>query len=277
MDSDPSGMDRGAPARVAVFLALVLLLATGPYLMMARTGSTRDYALVWMWSPGLAAMGTRLIFDHNLKDLGWRVPSLRFILMGLAVPLGYSLLIYGTVWISGLGRFQAQPPARLLLFATFGLVVACLGALGEEIGWRGLLLPELTRLGSFTKAAAVTGAVWAVWHYPGVFFADYHSSAPRWLDVLFLTITVLGFSFFTARLRLASGSIWPCVVWHGAHNLFIQQIFYDLTLQSDLTHYFVDDFGLGVLLASSILGVSAWLAQRRIKRDPMIAEAGAAT
>jgi membrane protease YdiL (CAAX protease family) len=275
----PSGslpIRRNPAAKVAVFLVLTLLLAAGPYVMMARTGSTRDYALAWMWGPGIAALGTRLIFGRNIRGLGWNLPSVGYFLIGFAIPLGYSLLIYSTVWIVGLGAFHGQPPARLLLFATFGLLVACFAAFGEELGWRGLLLPELTRLVSFSKAATITGAVWAVWHFPAVLFADYHSQAPRWLDTLSLTAAIIGLSFFTARLRLSSGSIWPCVVWHGAHNLFVQQIFYDLTIQSDMTHYFIDDFGIGVLLASWTLGAGAWIAQRRSERLPVAARSQAA-
>jgi membrane protease YdiL (CAAX protease family) len=270
MPNDQHGLRYSSAARVVVFLVLTFLLASGPYIMMARTGSTRDYVLLWMWSPGIAAIGTCLLFRQDLRSLGWKLPSPRFALVGLAIPLGYSLLIYGVVWATGLGGFQGQPAARIFLFITLGLVAACLAALGEEIGWRGFLVLELTRRLSFSKAAAFTGVVWAVWHYPAVLFADYHSQSPRWFDLLSLTVTVIGLSFFVSRLRLASGSIWPCVIWHGAHNLFIQQIFYDLTVPSTLTHYFIDDFGIGVLLASLVLGVSAWIVQNRSERLPVV-------
>ena len=133
-----------------------------------------------------------------------------------------------------------------------------MAALGEELGWRGLLVPELAKITTFSKTALLTGLIWAVWHYPAIIFADYHGVAPRWFDLLSITTSILGMSIFTAWLRLKSGSIWPAVLWHGGHNLFIQQIFLDMTVDTGLTEYFVDDFGIGVLLATVVLGYIFW-------------------
>src|SRR2546430_1382585 len=36
-------------------------------------------------------------------------------------------------------------------------------ALGEEIGWRGFLVPELARSMSFSAVALTTGIIWATW------------------------------------------------------------------------------------------------------------------
>jgi len=47
-----------------------------------------------------------------------------------------------------------------------GLVQSLATALGEEIGWRGFLVPELFKTMGFTSAALFSGVVWACWHYP---------------------------------------------------------------------------------------------------------------
>src|SRR5690606_40418988 len=60
-------------------------------------------------------------------------------------------------------RLAAAP--SVLVLASIGLMVDTVAAMGEEIGWRGLLLPELGRRMSWPAAALVTGAIWAVWHY----------------------------------------------------------------------------------------------------------------
>ncbi len=39
-------------------------------------------------------------------------------------------------------------------------------AAGEEIGWRGFLVPELAKGLPFTAVALVSGIIWAAWHYP---------------------------------------------------------------------------------------------------------------
>jgi membrane protease YdiL (CAAX protease family) len=80
------------------------------------------------------------------------------------------------------------------------------------------------------------------------------------------TISVIGMSIFTAWFRLKSGSIWPVVLWHGAHNVLIQSSFMQMTVDTGLTEYFVDDHGLGVMLASVVVGYLFW--RRREELNP---------
>jgi membrane protease YdiL (CAAX protease family) len=92
-----------------------------------------------------------------------------------------------------------------------------------------------------------------VWHYPAIFWADYHTDAPRWFNLLTFSIAVLGYSALTAWLRMRSGSLWPVVIWHGLHNLLNQAVFMAMTVETRLSEYLLDDFGLGVMLAGVLL------------------------
>ena len=65
-------------------------------------------------------------------------------------------------------------------------------------------------------------------------------------------------SLFTAWLRLKTASIWPAVLWHGNHNLLIQSVLLRMTVETGVTGHFVDDFGLGVLLSSLVMGFVFW-------------------
>ena len=56
-----------------------------------------------------------------------------------------------------------------LLVAHAVIQVAVIGV-GEELGWRGWLLPTLSAGRSFLAATALTGAIWAVWHLPVFFY-----------------------------------------------------------------------------------------------------------
>ena len=44
------------------------------------------------------------------------------------------------------------------------------GATGEELGWRGFLVPRLASRFGFTTAAIVSGLLWSGWHVAGAFF-----------------------------------------------------------------------------------------------------------
>ena len=244
--------------KIFVFLVLAFALSSISYYVMITTGTAHKIGALWMWSPGVAAILTRLFFRESLKDFGWQSGERKYLLLGLGIPFLYATMIYSLVWITGLGDFSPQPFFQIAIFATAGLVFACLAALGEEIGWRGLLIPELIKITSFTRAALVTGIIWAIWHYPAIIYADYNRSTPLIFQLVVFTVAVIGYSILTAWLRLKSGSLWPVVLWHGGHNLLIQQIFMMMTNDTGVTYYFVDDFGIGILIASIIMGIVFW-------------------
>src|SRR5919202_1534230 len=102
--------------------------------------------------------------------------------------------------------WQALPPGIVIplyvfFLVTFGLLQACLPALGEEIGWRGFLVPELAKTTTFSKTALISGVVWAVWHYPEIIFGDYNGGTPIWYSVFCFTLSVIAISFPMAWLR----------------------------------------------------------------------------
>jgi membrane protease YdiL (CAAX protease family) len=79
------------------------------------------------------------------------------------------LLIAGAAFV-----LAGLPPEKLLELAStrapllFGhaLVHVAVIGVGEELGWRGWLLPSLSARRSFIAATFLTGLVWAVWHLP---------------------------------------------------------------------------------------------------------------
>jgi membrane protease YdiL (CAAX protease family) len=174
--------------KIVVFLLLTFTISSAFYYLMISTGSAQNIVLGWMWSPGVAAILTQVLFGGKLHDFGWGLGRVRYLLLGCAIPLLYALVIYLAVWATGLGGFHPQSPVRLLLYVILGMIPASVAALGEEIGWRGLLVPEMARITTYTKTALVSGIVWAVWHYPAIIFADYKSDAPLWFSLTTFTV-----------------------------------------------------------------------------------------
>ena len=146
----------------------------------------------------------------------------------------------------------------ILLTGTLGLVGKTSRALGEEIGWRGFLVPELSKVVGFTGVGIISGLMWAVYHFPVLLFADYNAGTPAWYGLTCFTLMVVADSFILAWLTLRSGSLWPAAILHGSHNLFIQSILTPLTRNTGSTNYIIDEFGVGLVITIAIGAIVVW-------------------
>src|SRR5207244_5903637 len=188
------------------------------------------YVTSAMWSPGLAAFATKKSFGENIRDLPWRWGAARYAWLAYLIPIGYALPVYPIVWFRGLGAINMSifpkvaadfgwqnfpPPLALLLFvlitATLGMVGKVSRALGEEIGWRGFLVPELAKVVGFPGIGLISGLMWAFYHFPVLLFANYNAGAPAWSGATCFTISVVRDRFSLALLTLRA-----CGLWSGA-------------------------------------------------------------
>lgn len=250
-------------APLATYLTLTLVLSAIFYGLIISAGSLGVhgglYVLALMWSPGTSALVTRLIFQHNVRGEGWGwggARGTRFALLAYVLPLAYATAAYGFVWLTGLGgvdlgRFHTPIVAFLLL----GTAQSLLSATGEELGWRGFLVPTLAKTMPFTRVALISGAIWALWHMPLIIFADYNNGAPAWYSVMCFAVMVVALGFPFAWLRLRSKSVWPAAILHASHNLFVQAFFDRVTVNTGFTNWLTSEFGAALAIA---IIVTAW-------------------
>ncbi|TWX37053.1 CPBP family intramembrane metalloprotease [Frigoribacterium sp. ACAM 257] len=124
---------------------------------------------------------------------------------------------------AGLGDPGPLPPIGLLVALQLvsipiGAFVNTVPALGEELGWRGFLLPRLLPLGT-APAVLVSGAVWGLWHTPLILLGyNYGVQTPGWIGVAMMTGTCVVVGAVFAWLRVRSASVWPAALAHGAFN-----------------------------------------------------------
>lgn len=266
--------------KIVTFLAITLVLSCIFYAVILKSGSINAnggvYVLGLMWAPGIAGIITQLVFEHSLHGMGWKPGKFKYLLLAYLIPLGYCVVVYGITWLTGLGgvpnpafidqfvkAYGVSPEAStlpvlgyLFMTATLGVVLGVLSSLGEEIGWRGVFVPELAKVTSFRNTSLISGAVWTIWHMPLILFSDYNlPGTPRWYSALMFAIMVMGISVIFSYLRLKSGSLWTAVLMHSSHNVFVQSIFTPLTTQSKITPYIIDEFGIGLALAALLLAV----------------------
>jgi membrane protease YdiL (CAAX protease family) len=146
----------------------------------------------------------------------------------------------------------------VLLGGTFGVARILANALGEEIGWRGFLVWELSRKMSFTGTAILSGAVWSCWHYPLLIYGDHNNGTSTWYGLTCFTMLVISISFVFAWMRLKSGSLWTGAPAHASHNLYVQGIFTPLTRDTGKTAWFIDEFGAVLPIVTIAFAVYFW-------------------
>ena len=221
------------------------------------------YVPMLMWCPGISALLTRLLFQKDLRGEGWGWGPTRYELAGYALPIAYAACAYGAVWIFDFGGVDPSKfHTGAVRFLFLGLAVSVAFALGEELGWRGFLVPKLAERFSFTQTAVISGIIWSSWHVPLIIFADYNGGTPTWYSIACFAVMVVGISFPMAWLRLRSGSVWPAVLLHASHNLFIQGFFDTVTVDTGVTKYLLSEFGAVLALAAAITGVIFWRLDR---------------
>jgi membrane protease YdiL (CAAX protease family) len=274
--------------KVAVFYGLTLFFSNVFNAFELHAGKMDAGNLLYvtgaMWSPGLAALLTKRFFGEPIAELPWRWGGARYAWLAYLIPIAYALPVYLIAWLTPLGGFlepeflkrtAAQfgwsdfpPTVALILFVlltgTIGLVGKTSRALGEEIGWRGFLVPELNKVVGFTGVSVISGLMWAAYHFPVLLFGDYNKGAPAWYSLTCFTLMVVADSFILAWLTLRSNSLWPAAIFHGSHNLFIQSIFTPLTRDTGPTNYVIDEFGIGLVITVALAGLCCWRAVRRV-------------
>jgi membrane protease YdiL (CAAX protease family) len=281
-----SEYSEGSPAlsrSIILFLIITAALSSIFFAFIIATGHVGGgngvYELGLMWSPAIAALLTCRLSGLSLKSLGWGWGAWRWQWLAFAVPLGYTAVAYAIIWLSGYGgfpdpKFVVSARASLgwtsapdwlvlvgyfLLIGSAGMALSMAFALGEEIGWRGFLTPRLTARFGFKAAALLTGVIWAAWHLPLVFFADYNNSATSWFGVTCFAALMLGMSVIMAWLRLRSGSLWTAAVFHASHNQFIQVFFTPATsVRGAKTSFAIDEFGFALPAVVLILAIVFW-------------------
>ena len=196
-----------------------------------------------MWCSGVAGLLTRLAFQKSRRGVSRGWGKRKSVWSSYALSIIYSAAVYLPLWAAGFADFHAnaldrfagdlhmaQSPRFLIVIAyfvsgSFGMFASGIGTAGEELGWRGFLVPELAKVTSFTRLSVISGAIWPAWHIPVLVGADYRGAGPVRYSIVCFVLLVLGASFLFAWMRLKSGRVWTGMLLHANHNLFVQLIF----------------------------------------------------
>jgi membrane protease YdiL (CAAX protease family) len=221
-------MFRTTEARhAAAFTGLVFTMATGIALALPHANIA---ALLSLFTPVLSVLvitvfGTRRGHRRDLwRGIGLGRTGGRCWPAALVIPMVLPALAYGAAVALGVASFR-HPVHGLSPWMSAGanLVVAIvLGTvliLGEEIGWRGFLLPRMQELLPKRRAALVTGVLHGLFHLPIILLTTtYDSEGKRYIVAPIVVVTIALAGVFYAWLRDRSNSIWPVAIAHNAAN-----------------------------------------------------------
>ena len=177
------------------------------------------------FGPAIAAVAAALYLSgiQGLRELGrrvihWRV-GWRLYAWALAGPLTLMATTLLVVYIVDAPALAPGDANLLKLAALFFVLPFLDGPLGEEIGWRGWLLPALLARTSAVWAGVLSGLVWWAWHIP-LYHADGREMDATFLAKYLVFTTALSM-MHTWLFRRSRGSAFLAVVFHSMTNYVV--------------------------------------------------------
>ena len=235
-----------------------------------------------MLAPGLASVITRLIRGEGFGDVSFRlrVPRMSSAFqLAFALPLVVGTVAYGSAYLLDLAKFDppafpfaVTPPLAqfgliLVLATTLALLLSLPTTAGEEIGWRGYLLPRMIEA-RIPQPILLSSLIWGTWHLPVLFAGVYALGPSRLLSAAGLMIATLAFGAILSWLRLSTGSVWPAILAHAAWNALINAGFTFAT-QNPSQNIWIGETGILVVAA---LVIAAFLLKSSWDHTPLIIE-----
>ena len=198
-----------------------------------------------MFSPALSSILTRLITKEGFKNMYLRPHFKGHIKTYLVVFFGPSLLIFlsGAVYFlifpgsfdPGLTVLKQLPASggaagfsayQLLLISVLqviiiGPVVNFIPTMGEELGWRGYLLPKLREFFSDRSALVITGVIWGIWHMPVIVMGHNYGKdyfGYPWLGILAMIVFCVSLGVIEGYISIKLKSAVPAAMIHSTVN-----------------------------------------------------------
>ena len=251
------------------FFTLVIILSLAAEAFIVKGGPLWMY-FVLMWIPAFSAIIASAVslkddkekfsLKSFLSGLGIRKCRIRYILLAVLIPLIYLLIPYMIYWKTHPDNFGYTGVALHLVLKdclpmmVIGIFPNIISAMGEEIGWRGYMLPALTKRSNLVKALIISGLFWACWHLPLLAFGDYMTGAPVWYKLPAFVLCILPVGIIIGGLTYLSRSVWPAAFLHAAHNNFDQAVFGVITRGDDMMYY-VSETGLLTIICAWVIAI----------------------
>ncbi len=219
-------------AALLLMLAVVMIMRLAGIEMGSGIGPVVIIAA--MWIPALA----RLIVVRTV-DRGWQAPlplgrwgrpRAAVVLVPLGFVLGIYAAAYTLAWIFGA---EQQAPVwsgagsiaiNVAMNSIIGTLLGMIGAMGEELGWRGYMQPRLDQAG-VRGSLLIVIVVETLFHIPIIVLAGYLGGDSAAVTIALFFGLKLGATPLWTWCTYRFGSIWLAAWFHSIHNTLSQGIF----------------------------------------------------
>ncbi|GAA1477122.1 hypothetical protein GCM10009623_15680 [Nocardioides aestuarii] len=225
--------------------------------------------LMALW-PTVAALVARRTVHGRIRWSGWglRRTTLRRLGAAWAVIL-LTVLASGVVlWATELGGLDlASDPVAPVLGLTVMVLPFLVLALGEELGWRGLVVTRLAQVSRPRTVVLATGIAWSAGHFQLlVLFGGTPEGVPTLYAIVMFTIALTALGAILASMQLHWG-IWPACVAHAVWNATLYNVVEPVTVDGSVTTWFSTETG-ALLAASSVVTAVLWWRRYPLRRTP---------
>lgn len=175
-------------------------------------------ALLMTW----LTLGRNEVVKLFKRFLLWRVGWKWWMVALLLSPLLQLASVFLTSWLTHLPADFSHPMIRgvvplnaPLLALVVPWIVFEILTNGEEIGWRGYVLPRLQAKYNALVASLIVGVIWSIWHLPKFFGTGLSGERSFvWFTVAHLALAVL----YTWLYNNTRGSLLLVTLFHAAGN-----------------------------------------------------------
>ena len=263
------------------FFGVVIVLSAIAEYLICKCGYMWGYPVL-MWMPAISAVIASVVsikeaeeqfsFKRLLHNTGFKLCKIKYILAGVLIPLVYLLIPYMIYWKMNPENFAYSGVPVLLILrdclpaAVIGIFTGLITATGEEIGWRGFLVPALNERIGLNKTLLVTGLFWCLWHFPLFIWGGYMEGQSLLYSLIAFVLCIFPVGVICGLLAIQSGSMWPCAFLHAAHNNYDQAVLGLITRGEDALYY-VSETGIFTIICVWIIAIVMYIGFRKRSAD----------
>lgn len=207
-----------------IFIVLILTISYSFSIFIFSSPETVGLFPLAMFIPGIIGLIINYAKYRSFKSILEPIITkinLKSIIFAVFYPLCFIVIVAISVFLLDFAEFNKNELSRLRLPSVEILILGTLLVFGEEYGWRGLLLKQLTEAKGKIFGTIVVGVVWAFWHAPFVFGLAIYSNTDNPVLLMILQMgAVFVFSMPFAYSYFLTNNIFPPMLLHFVWNFY---------------------------------------------------------